>query len=119
VKNLEKASISHHDAVVRELREDPELAYEYLKATLEDVDEAALRLGLLRMAQAYGVQDLAEKAGMRRENLYRALRPKANPTVKTLSAILRALGLRLSVERLSSSPEHRAEHTPLSIPHVL
>jgi len=117
MKHPEKASISHHDAVVRELREDPELAYEYLKATLqnedENEDEAALRLGLLRLAQAYGVQDLAEKAGMRRENLYRALRPKANPTVKTLTAILRALGLRLSVERI---PERAARSAEACLP---
>jgi len=117
MKHPEKASISHHDAVVGELREDLELAYEYLKATLqnedENEDEAALRLGLLRLAQAYGVQDLAEKAGMRRENLYRALRPKANPTVKTLTAILRALGLRLSVERI---PERAARSAEACLP---
>ena len=58
-----------------------------------------MRLGLLRIAQAYGVQEIADKAGLRRENLYRALGPKGNPTVKTLTAILRALGLRLSVVR--------------------
>ncbi|WP_027190843.1 addiction module antidote protein [Fundidesulfovibrio putealis] len=94
-----KASVSHHDAVVAELRDDPELAVEYLKATLEEDDEVALRIGLRRLAQAYGVQEIADKAGLRRENLYRALSPKGNPTVKTLTSILRALGLRLSVER--------------------
>jgi probable addiction module antidote protein len=103
MNTTEQASVSHHDAVVRELREDPELAFEYLKATLEEEDDDAMRLGLLRIAQAYGVQEIADKAGLRRENLYRALGPKGNPTVKTLTAILRALGLRLSVVRAQQS----------------
>jgi probable addiction module antidote protein len=42
---------------------------------------------------------VAERAGMPRESLYRALGPKGNPTVKTLLAILRASGLHLSVTR--------------------
>jgi probable addiction module antidote protein len=113
MKNREKACVSHHDAVVRELKEDPELAYEYLKATLEEEDEAAMRIGLLRVAQAYGVQEVAEKAGLRRENLYRALSPKGNPTVKTLSAILRALGLRLSVVRGPESAHELVSPTVL------
>jgi probable addiction module antidote protein len=100
MKNIAKASADHHEAVVRELREDPELAVEYLKATLEEEDETAMRLGLLRLAQACGVQEVADKAGLRRENVYRALSPKGNPTIKTLSSILRALGLKLSVERI-------------------
>ena len=99
MQGIEKASVSHHDAVVQELREDPELAFEYLKSTLEEDDDVAMRIGLLRVAQAYGVAEIAQKAGLRRENLYRALSPKGNPTVKTLAAILRALGLRLSVVR--------------------
>ena len=107
MKNIEKASVSHHDAVLKELRDDPELAVEYLKATMEEDDEAAVLLGMLRLAQAYGVPEVAEKAGLRRENLYRALSSKGNPTFKTFTAILRALNLRLKVERL---PEHAEAH---------
>ncbi|GFK94498.1 hypothetical protein NNJEOMEG_02344 [Fundidesulfovibrio magnetotacticus] len=105
MKSACRASVSHHDAVVRELREDPELAFEYLKATLEEEDEVALRLGLRRLVQAYGAAEVAGKAGLRRENLYRALSPGGNPTLKTLTSILRALGLRLSVERIQSDAQ--------------
>ncbi len=34
------ASISHDKAIVQELRDDPEFASEYLKAALEESDEA-------------------------------------------------------------------------------
>jgi len=39
-----------------------------------------------------------------RESLYRALSPKGNPTLKTLVAVLKTLGLRLSV-----TDKHQAE----------
>jgi DNA-binding phage protein len=52
MKKFEQASTSHHDAVIRELREDPELAAEYLKATLAEEDEGEKRLGLLRIEAA-------------------------------------------------------------------
>ena len=39
----------------------------------------------------------AANAGLSRESLYRALSPKGNPTLKTLVAVLKAVGLRLTV----------------------
>lgn len=52
------AAVSHHEAEVRELRADPELAVAYLKAAmaaLNDPEERAAGLLALRMvAQAYG-----------------------------------------------------------------
>ena len=43
-----KASISHSEAVVAELRENPEFAAEYLRAVLEDNDEPSVFLVALR-----------------------------------------------------------------------
>jgi probable addiction module antidote protein len=40
---------------------------------------------------------VAAQAGISRESLYRSLSPKGNPTLKTLVAVLKTLGLRLSV----------------------
>jgi probable addiction module antidote protein len=37
-------------------------------------------------------------AELSRESLYRALSPKGTPTLKTLLAVLKAVGMRLSVE---------------------
>lgn len=55
---MKKAAISHHEAELRELRADPELAAEYLKAamsSLEDPeDRAAGLLALRTVAEAYG-----------------------------------------------------------------
>jgi DNA-binding phage protein len=43
-----KASISHDEAVVRELRDNPEFAAEYLRAALEESDEPSVLLTAVR-----------------------------------------------------------------------
>lgn len=95
-----KASISHHEAVIRELRANPEFAVEYLKAALEEADEPeALLIALRRVAEARGgVAKVAKAAGIERESLYRALSPRGNPRLSTLVAVTKAVGLRLTVE---------------------
>jgi len=95
-----KASVSHNEAVVRRLREHPELAAEYLKAALEDADEPqALLVALRRVAEARGgVAKVARAAGVERESLYRALSSTGNPRLSTLVAVTKAVGLRLTVE---------------------
>jgi probable addiction module antidote protein len=45
---------------------------------------------------------VAEKAGIQSESLYRALSPKGNPTIKTLLAVIGAAGLQLGVTRQPS-----------------
>lgn len=98
MKNLDRASVSHDDAMMRELRDDPELAAEYLQAAMEDEEEPLVLLMALRhVADAYGMPLVAERAGIQRESLYRALSPKGNPTLRTLTAVLKAVGLRLTI----------------------
>jgi probable addiction module antidote protein len=41
---------------------------------------------------------VAMEAGIQRESLYRALSPNGNPTMNTLIAVLKSLGMRLTVE---------------------
>jgi probable addiction module antidote protein len=95
-----KAAISHHDAIVRELRDDPRFAAEYLEAALEDTDEPkALLIALRQIAEARGgIAKVAKAAGIERESLYRALSAPGNPRLSTLVAVTRAIGLKLTVE---------------------
>ncbi len=98
-----KGAVSHHEAELAELRADRELAVEYLKAAMESLDNpddrAAGLLALRTVAEAYGgLGAVATEAGISRESLYRALSPKGNPTLKPLLAVLKTVGLRLSVE---------------------
>jgi probable addiction module antidote protein len=94
-----KASISHDETVVRRLRKDPDFAAEYLKAALEDSEEARVLLIALRhLALARGIAKVAKAAGIERESLYRALSIRGNPRLSTLVAVTKAIGLRLTVE---------------------
>ncbi len=93
-----KPSISHEDALVRELRNDPAFAAEYLQAALEDIDEPkVLLIALRQIAKARGVAKVARAARIERESLYRALSPRGNPRLTTLMAVTKALGLTLTV----------------------
>ena len=97
------AAVSHHDREVSELRADRELAVEYMKAAMESLDNpddrAAGLLALRTVAEAYGgLGAVAAEAGISRETLYRTLSAKGNPPLKTLLAVLKAVGMKLSVE---------------------
>lgn len=95
-----KASISHDEAIVRELRANPGFAAEYLRAALEDADDPrVLLLALRRVAEARGgIAKVAKAAGIERESLYRALSAHGNPRLSTLVAVTRAMGLKLTLE---------------------
>jgi probable addiction module antidote protein len=95
-----KASISHDEAMVKELRERPGFAAEYLKAAMDEAeDPGALLVALRRVAEAKGgVAKVAKAAGVERESLYRALSTAGNPRWSTLVAITKAMGLKLTVE---------------------
>ncbi len=95
-----KTSVSHDEATVRELRESPEFAAEYLRAALEDdAEPKVLLIALRRIAEARGgIAKVAKAAGIQREALYRALSERGNPRLSTLVAVAKAVGLRLTVE---------------------
>ena len=93
-------SISHDEFMVQQLRKDPALAAEYLKAAIEETDEPQVLLIALRhITQARGgVARVAKTAGIKRESLYRALSARGNPRLSTLLAVTKAIGLKLTVE---------------------
>lgn len=79
------------------LRSDKDIAL-YIEAMLEDGDPRAIPIALRTVAGALGgMAALSDKTGLSRETLYRTLSERGNPRLHTLSAILAAFGLRLSV----------------------
>ncbi len=100
------AARPHNEAVVKMLKADNGLTQTYLATALEEASlpggQFALLAALRHIAQAQGMAQVAEKAGIPRESLYRALSPKGNPTIKTLLAVIGAAGLQLGVTRQPS-----------------
>ena len=76
----------------------------YIAAALEtgDADFVLDALGLV--ARARGMAEIAKKAGLNRESLYKALGETGNPEFGTVMRIVRALGLRLSAGPVASGP---------------
>lgn len=93
--------ISHDTAISGVLRDDPELAVDLLNDILRDGEPSELLVALRQMAEAFGgVSAVAAAAELNPTQLYRTLSHNGNPSLKSLSNILGAMGLRLAVERL-------------------
>ncbi len=93
---------THEEASIEMFREDPALAAEYLNSVLHDGDEADLMLALRSLSKAFGgVPGVARQADVNAHTLYRTLSERGNPELKTLTAILRAMGMRLAIQPLA------------------
>ena len=82
-----------------ELLRDPENAALYLAEFLETGDMELFQEGLRHVAksQAGGVRGVADQANLNRESLYRSLSKTGKPKMETVTKMLSALGLRLTV----------------------
>lgn len=93
------ASRSHEEATVESLRKDRKFAAQYLNAALEDGDQQELMLALRYLAEAFGgVSKLAAESDLNATTLYRTLSPAGNPELRSMTALLKAMGMRLAVE---------------------
>jgi probable addiction module antidote protein len=105
-RRARRASRSHEVATIDGFRRDPEFAVEYLNAVLAEGDQDELMLALRRVSKAFGgVSKLARNAELNATTLYRTLSRNGNPELRSLIALLRALGMQLAVRRL---PRKRA-----------
>jgi probable addiction module antidote protein len=87
-----------YEDVLDEDLQDPAEAVGYLNACLEDGDPEAFLLALRDVARAQGgVARLADTTNLNREHLYRMLSENGNPALRSLEALLDALGFRLAV----------------------
>lgn len=99
------SSVDRDALFIEELRADPAYAEIYLQTALEEIYEKggvpAFLTALRRVIEARGgVGEIAKRSGLARQNIYRALSAEGNPTIKTLTEITRAAGVRLTPHRL-------------------
>jgi len=82
-----------------DLLKDPTEAAAYLTACLEGGDPDSFLMALRDVARARGgVGQLAAETQLNREHLYRMLSENGNPGLRSLEAVLDALGFRLTIE---------------------
>ena len=91
---------SHRKQVIERLRARPKLAAAYVQAAIDAGNQGALLLALRTVAEARGGMSMvAEKTGLKRESVSRALSVTGNPRLSSLTAILSAAGLQISVKQ--------------------
>ena len=87
-----------YEEVLDEDLQQPAEAAGYLNACLEEGDAEVFLLALRDVARARGgIAKLAEVTELNREHLYRMLSENGNPELRSLEALLDALGLRLAI----------------------
>lgn len=76
---------------------DPTEQEELLREALASGEAEYVAVALGTIARARGMSDVAKKAGVTREALYKALSPSGDPRLSTLMGVLKALDFRLGV----------------------
>ena len=78
--------------------DSPEAIAIFLTEALKTQDAAYIAHAIGVIARAQGMSNLAQETGLSREQLYRSYSKQGNPTLKSTLAVLKSLGLQLSVE---------------------
>ena len=76
------------------LETDEDMAM-YLEAAFEDGDPTLISAVLGDIARAKGMAEIAEKTGLGRTSLYKALSPEGHPDFATILKVINALGMKL------------------------
>jgi len=69
----------------------------YLDAAFEDGEPALINHALGVVARAGGMADIAQRTGLGRQSLYKALPADGHPEFSTVLSVVRALGLKLTI----------------------
>lgn len=102
---MERTHRPHEAATSEMFQRDPALAAEYLTDVLANGDDVDVMLALRSLSAAFGgVQEVARRAEANPNTMYRTLSKQGNPSLKTLRAILSAMGLRLAVHPIKPRP---------------
>jgi probable addiction module antidote protein len=80
-----------------EFLDNDEVIAEYLTAALEDENPDVFLAAVGNVAKAHGMTDIAERTGLGRESLYKAMAPGAKPRYDTVLKVLHSLGVKISV----------------------
>lgn len=68
----------------------------YLEAAFDDGDARVVAHALGVVARSKGMTEIARRAGVTREALYKSLSENGDPRLTTLLGVMKALGLRLT-----------------------
>ncbi len=102
---MAKRSKDWNEGLARDLR-DPEFARAFLMSAVEE--GIPLQQALAKVIRTMGVTEFAAKVGIASSNIQRAINPHHNPTQATLTRLLKAFRLKLSVAPITRPGRHAA-----------
>lgn len=97
MKNPFKRPMEVSEFRVADYLDSEEAIAEFLTAALEENDPEFFQKALGEVAKARGMAQVAERAGVGRESLYKSLSAEGNPRFSTVVDVLDALGFKLVV----------------------
>lgn len=107
IKKSSKSVIQYDDWIIDRLKKNKKEAFEYLKTSLEENADfpPAFLLSLRRVSQAFdmSLEDIAKDSGISTAAIYKILGKKGNPTIDTLSSILKTMGFKLTLVSLDKA----------------
>ena len=89
---------SHDESMAELFHGDPAYALELANSVLADGDQGEFLIVLRQMTKAFGgMKAVASMANLNPTQLYRTLSQDGNPSLSSISTILKVMGMRLSV----------------------
>lgn len=83
--------------VIAEYLDSEEIVAEYLNLVSKSDDPALFLRAIGHIARSMGMSQIAEKTGLGRESLYKALDEKAHPRFETIFKVLNAMGIQMTL----------------------
>lgn len=94
---MKKSDAEVSDLDIADLLDSEEVVKLYLEEALAENDPVLWQRCLGHAARSAGMAKIAEKSGLNRESLYKALKEDAHPRFDTVMRILKAMGLKLTI----------------------
>ncbi len=83
--------------VIAEYLDNEKIVAKYLNMVSESEDPALFLRAIGHIARSKGMSLIAEKTGLGRESLYKALDEKAHPRFETIFKVLNAMGIQMTL----------------------
>lgn len=96
-KQKRKIKTRNYDVFLKKQLRDPEMAAEYLSASVRERSLEGFLVALKSVAEAHGgIGTIAKVTNLNRQSMYRMFSERGNPTVSSLLTVLDALGIEIS-----------------------
>lgn len=101
-KRIKRIDMMTSQLDIADYLDSEELIAEYLNTVIEEGEIKDLVVALGHVAKAIGMTKIAEKTGMSRPSLYKALSDGSKPQFETIMKVLEAIGGQINVKPISA-----------------